>query len=1025
MTAFEHKTRSWGDGMRDAAQKSGQGPKGHAGADRSGATWRLTLTTAPDARSADHYGSLFALCNGVLGVRGGIEEMAGGGGETFLSPVFDRTPISYHERFTGFASASDTRVPVADGARLLVTLQDGEALGQVIDFEQVLDLANGVSTRRTRWRSAGGATVEITAERVVPLETEALLAIRFRVTSIDYAGTVSIRSLLAGGRKAVAQGDDPRLGAGHGAGMITLSRQADGLDAVLTQKTGSTAMKAACAQTHRLVSGEVQAEPWAEQADSCGAVLQARLTPGESLVVEKVVAYAFEAGGDEQALIQTAQALARRHADRGFEALKAQHARALGDFWDEAQIDAPETPELEAALRYNLFQLRQNAPRDGKTGIAAKGISGEGYEGHCFWDAEVFAAPVLAVTAPDLARSQLLFRAATLDRARAHAREMNHPRGALFPWRTIAGDEASAYFPGGSAQYHINADVAFAVRIYDRATGDEAFLVEHGAELVLETARIWLQIGAFTPRRDGAFCIAGVTGPDEYTALIDNDYYTNRMAKAHLDYAGELVERLRAAQPTALEALLARLGIDEAELDSWRRAGAAMYLPVDTVLGVHPQDDTFLDKPLWDFEGSKDQHPLLLHYHPLALYRAQVCKQASVVLAHALTANDDLGQKQRDFDYYEAVTVHDSTLSASSYAVLAADIGEMDKAAAYLRETTFVDLDNLHGNTDHGLHLAAAAGSWMALVWGWGGFRPQAETPRFRPVRSDAAPSYGFRLLWRGRGLSVRVDAGGVTYALTHGEPLIIEHDGELLRLTVEAPTQAPVPAPRPPGRPMLVRREPPSSIKAAIFDLDGVLTDTAKAHYRAWKLMADEIGVPFDEAANEALKGVDRMGSLDLILRRGQREMSVAEREILAARKNGYYLELIEHFSPDDLFPGARAVLEAARQAGLKLALASASRNARTLVERLGVAELFDHVVDAATIARGKPDPETYLRAAQALGVAPSACIGLEDAQAGVAGLRAANIYAVGVGDPAVLNLADAVVGRIGALQWERLLRL
>ncbi len=1013
--------------MRDQAQKSGRGPKGHsdaATAGRVGAAWRLTVTTPPDARSADHQGSLLALSNGLLGVRGGIEEQAGGEGESFLSPVFDRTPISYHERFTGFATASDTRVPVADGACLRVTLADDEPLGEIADFELVLDLATGVSTRRTLWRSDRG-DVAIVAERMVPLETEALLAIRFRVTSVDYAGPVSIASLLVGGHKAVAQGDDPRLGAGHGAGMTTLSRGAKGLDAVLTQKTRAIAMTVACAQTHRLVSGAFRTEIQADAPDDCGAVLRAHLSPGESLVVEKFIAYAFAGGGEEAALIQDAQALAHRQAERGFEALKAEHARTLGAFWDEAQIDAPATPELEAALRYNLFQLRQNAPRDGKTGIAAKGMSGEGYEGHCFWDAEVFAAPVLAVTAPDLARSQLLFRAATLDRARAHAREMNHAAGALFPWRTIAGDEASAYFPGGSAQYHINADVAFAVCVYDRATGDEAFLLQHGAELVLETARIWLQIGAFTPRRNGAFCITGVTGPDEYTALIDNDYYTNRMAKAHLDYAGELVERLRAADPVALAALLARLGVDEGELATWRRAAAAMYLPVDPALGVHPQDDTFLDKPLWDFEGSKDQHPLLLHYHPLALYRAQVCKQASVVLAHALTANEDLAQKQRDFDYYEAVTVHDSTLSASSYAILAADIGEMDKAAAYLRETTFVDLDNLHGNTDHGLHLAAAAGSWMALVWGWGGFRPQAETPRFRPVTSKAVPAYGFRLLWRGRGVSVRADADGVTYGLTHGEPLTIDHDGAPLVLTTAAPTHVPAPAPRPAGRPMLIRREPPSPIRAAIFDLDGVLTDTAVAHYRAWKLMADEISVPFDEAANEALKGVDRMASLDIILKGGQRQMSPADRQVLADRKNAYYLELIQHFGPQDLFPGARAVLEAGRAAGLKLALASASRNARLLVERLGVAALFDHVVDAATVTRGKPDPEIYLRAAEALGLDPGACIGLEDAQAGIAGLRAANIYAVGVGDPAVLNLADAVVGRIGAFQWERVLKL
>ena len=1009
--------------MRSGAQSSGTDNGMAAPIDaarRSGPTWRLTRDTAPTAADQDHRASVLALCNGVLGVRGGIEEVDGAGGEAFLSALFDRTPIAYHERFTGFACASDTRVPAAEAAQILIALAGGAGLGQIEAFTQTLDLAAGGTVRRTTWRTEAGQRLIVTAERRVPVEGEAVLAIRLTLASLDYAGPVTLTSVLFGGRKAAAQGDDPRLGAGHGAGLTPERLETLGADAVLVQRTSVTAQTCACAQTHRGLDGLAEALT----ADRAETVFQAELSPGQSVTLEKFVAYGLATDPDAGPLGRATLDLARRYADQGFDHLAAQEARDLARFWDGAQIDAPRTPELEAALRYSLFQLRQNAPRDGKTGIAAKGLSGQGYEGHCFWDAEVFAAPVLAAAAPDLARSQLMFRAATLDRARLHAREMNHPRGALYPWRTIAGDEASAYFPGGSAQYHINADLAFAVKVYDRSTGDEEFLADHGAEVVLETARIWLQIGAFNPRRGGGFCITGVTGPDEYTALVDNDFYTNRMAKAHLDYALELVERLSASRPETTRALLERLGVDAAELALWRRASEAMVLPVDPILGVHPQDDTFLDKPAWDFESSKDQHPLLLHYHPLTLYRAQVCKQASVVLAHILCGADDLGQKQRDFDYYQAVTVHDSTLSASSHAILAVDIGEMDQAGAYLRETAFVDLDNLHGNTDHGLHLAAAAGGWMALVWGWGGFRPLGEIPHFRPVRSAAVPAYAFRMLWRGRALSVSVDEDGVTYSLLSGAPLTIDHDGAPVDLVLGAPVRAPTPAPRAPGRPMLIRRAPKAAFQGAVFDLDGVLTDTARAHYRAWKRLADEIGVPFDEQANEALKGVDRMGSLDLILARADRAFGRDERLALAERKNGYYVDLIQDFGPGDLYPGAREALESARAEGLKLALASASRNARFLVERMGIAALFDHIVDAGAIMRGKPDPEIYLTAAAALGLTPTACIGLEDAQSGVIGLRAAGLYAVGVGDRVLLKEADAVIDRIGAFAWAPMLR-
>lgn len=981
----------------------------------------MTIASPPAEGAREHQGSLFALANGALGVRGGIEEQPDAGGDCFMGAVFDRIPISYHERFTGFAGASDTRVPVSQGTQILVELEDSAALTQIVDYEYVLDLARGESTRRTRWRTTSGATLEVTAERVVA-EKEAAFAIRFRLTSIDYAGRVTFRSLLREGRKAAAQGADPRVGAADGARLTTQACEAAGLEGLLVQTAASMGVSIACAQVHRAALGELTVAEPETTAGGCCTKVHAHLTPGQSLALEKVVAFAIGGEAERENLSDQARDLARRHLAAGFDVLSAQRAAAFGAFWDAARIDAPHTADLEVALRYNLFQLRQNAPADGRVGIAAKGLSGEGYEGHCFWDAETFVLPVLAVTAPELARSHLLFRAGTLDKARRHAREMAHARGALFPWRTIAGDENSAYFPSGSAQYHINSAIAFAVQTYDRAVGDDDFLADHGAEIVFETARIWLQVGNFNARRGGAFCINGVTGPDEYTALIDNDFYTNRMAKAHLEYACELVERLRRERPQRAEVLLAQLAIQSEEIAEWRRAAEAMYLPLDEVLGIHPQDDTFLDKPRWDFEGTRDLRPLLLNFHPLALYRHQVCKQASVVLAHILCGTEDVAQKRRDFTYYEGVTVHDSTLSPSSFAILAADVGETEKAAAYLRETSFIDLQNLHGNTDHGLHLAAAAGSWLSVVWGWGGFRPLGEIPRFRPIRSPALPSYGFRLWWRGRRLGVQVGAEGVDYTLVAGEPLIIDHAGARLALSPGKTVRAPLVEPSRADA-MLVRRPPRRPIQAAIFDLDGVLTDTAQAHYRAWKKLADEIGIAFDEQANEALKGVDRLSSLDLILSRTSRVFSPAERRALAERKNEFYLALIRDFGPKDLFPGAREALEGARQAGLSVALASASRNAQTLIERLGVKQLFDHVVDAASVARGKPDPEIYLRAAAALGVAPGFCVGIEDAQAGIGAVRAAGLYAVGVGDPGVLHEADAVVPHIETLSWPRLL--
>ena len=585
----------------------------------------------------------------------------------------------------------------------------------------------------------------------------------------------------------------------------------------------------------------------------------------------------------------------------------------------------------------------------------------------------------------------------------------NHQKGALYPWRTIAGDEGSAYFPSGSAQYHINAAIAYAVRLYDRATGDDAFVLGEAAPMVFETARIWLQAGFHDPRMGDAFRICGITGPDEYSALVDDDHYTNRMAQMHLRYAVELAER-------APDAACAP---DAEERDAWAAAADAMHLPVDPALGVHPQDAGFLDKPRWSFDPGRRDRPLLLHYHPLTLYRHQVIKQASVVLAHAITEEGSRAQRRRDFDYYAPLTAHDSTLSAASHAVVAADIGRMDAAARFLRESVVVDLHDLHGiagpRPAYGLHGGGLAGAGLGIRRSADRARRGRGVPSRLPAANRAGPA---RLRLR-HALARRSPAGGGgpdDHALRPWRKTAklwtLTHDGLPLSLRPGEAVECPTPR---------FGAAPSGPVKALVFDLDGVLTDTAKAHYVAWKALADDLAIPFDEKANEALKGVDRKGSLELILALGSRSFNDAEKAELAARKNAHYQTLIAHFTPDDLLPGGRGALERARAAGLPMALASASRNGPVLLQRLGIARFFDAVIDPASLVRGKPDPEIFAAAAAELDVAPSACLGVEDSRAGIAAIKAAGMAALGVGDPVVLDAADAVVPDLSHVDWMR----
>jgi len=996
--------------------------------------WRLTQTTwRSDTAARDE--TLFALANGAVGVRGGFEESASQTQDTFIAGVWERAPIHHHERHFGFARNTDTRIPVADATAIRIRLGSDyvdPVRGELLAFERTLDFRKGALFRSVTWRTAQGATVAVNAQRIVSLAHPGLVCIRWTLRSTDYAGAVAIESSICAAGTAAAQSDDPRFGAGSGLTMQNMRCIADADGAWVAQRTRTSAIGVVCAQRHR-VTGAAFASAMAD-TDNAKQIFAASLQPGDSITIEKYVAYAWtqpQGAETDVHLYANVDATLDAAIAAGFDALADAQARAFAEFWSGADlgVNGGEAGRRdEQALRFNLFHLFQAAGRDGSGGIAAKGLTGEGYEGHVFWDSETFVLPVFAFTMPALMKPSLVWRFRSLDAARAHAREMNHSRGALYPWRTIAGEECSAHYPSGSAQYHINAAVAFAVRLYVEASGDRQFLVAMGAEILVETARIWLQAGHFNPRRGGAFCINDVTGPDEYTALVDNNYYTNRMAQEHLRYAALTLRELAGNEPDSYAALAKKLDLTQAEIAEWSRAAETMYLPFDERLGIVAQDDTFLDKPMWDFAGTPaEKYPLLMHFHPLTLYRHQVCKQADALLALVLAGdNVEVAGKGRSFDYYEAITVHDSTLSASTFAVLAAELGYADKAQRYFRETLRVDLDDLHSNTGHGAHMAAMAGSWLALAWGFGGLRVKRDSTThpaelaFDPILPPAWPGYRFGVVWQGRRLAVAVDAAGARYVLAEGASLSILHAGERLTLEAGAPLSRPLRTHAASARAQS-RVAFPQPFKALIFDLDGVLADTAHQHQAAWKRLAAELGLPWDESIGEKLKGVDRATSLEIVLGASAGRYTNAQKQEFADRKNGYYRSAIATLSAKDLLPGARETLRAARAAGLKIALASASRSAKELVERMGIADLLDQIVDAAAVVRAKPDPEIFQRAAAALGVDPAACLGIEDAQAGIAAIKSAGMAALGVGNAQVLKEADAVLPDLTSFELDK----
>ena len=453
----------------------------------------------------------------------------------------------------------------------------------------------------------------------------------------------------------------------------------------------------------------------------------------------------------------------------GWDGLLAAQRAYLDEFWTGADVELDGDPELQQAVRFALFHTLQAGARAEQRAIAAKGLTGPGYDGHTFWDTERFVLPVLTYTAPGAAADALRWRHSTLDLARERARQLNLA-GASFPWRTIRGQECSGYWPAGTAAFHVNAAIADAVLRYQAASDDEAFEREVGVELLVETARLWRSLGHHDA--DGSFRIDGITGPDEYSSLADNNVYTNLLAARNLQGAADAVER----HPAAAEAL----GVEPQELEAWRKAAGSMLIPWDERLGVHPQSESFTEHAVWDFAGTPPEHyPLLLHYTYFDLYRKQVVKQADLVLAlHVAGDAFTAEQKARDFDYYEPLTVRDSSLSAATQGVVAAEVGYLDLAYDYFAEAALMDLHDLQHNTRDGIHIASLAGAWSVAVAGFGGMRDFGGRLSFAPRLPRQLQRLAFRVVFRGRKLAVEVTSPQATYQLLEGAPLEIAHHG-------------------------------------------------------------------------------------------------------------------------------------------------------------------------------------------------------------------------------------------------------
>lgn len=551
-------------------------------------------------------------------------------------------------------------------------------------------------------------------------------------------------------------------------------------------------MTLACAIDHQFKT-ECPYEWHAECSENEGRVeYSVDAIPGQPIQLIKFAAYHTSRSAPVKKLFTRAGWSLDRAIKDGFKTLLESQRRYMDNFWQHSdmKIDAKSeeketnTDEFQQALRWNLFQILQASARAERTGIPAKGLTGQTYEGHYFWDTEIYVLPFITYTNPRIARNLLRFRHSMLDSARQRARELNQ-KGALFPWRTINGEEASANYVAGTAQYHINADIMYALRKYVEITDDKALLFNEGAEMLVETARLWFDLGFFSQRKDGQFCIHGVTGPDEYTTVVNNNTFTNLMARENLRYAAKTVSEMEQNHPEHFATLVHRTKLEMSEVTDWQEAAERMYIPYDHNLGINPQDDNFLEREVWDIKATpRDRFPLLLYYHPLVIYRHQVIKQADVVLAMFLLGKDfSKQQKKHNFDYYDPLTTGDSSLSACIQAIIAAEIDDMEKAVKYARYAVLMDLADIGGNVKDGCHIASMGGTWMVAVYGFAGMRDDDGVLSFEPRLPRQIHCLQFSLCTRGQCLQVTVEHKKASYLLREGTGLTIFHRGNEVHL--------------------------------------------------------------------------------------------------------------------------------------------------------------------------------------------------------------------------------------------------
>lgn len=741
----------------------------------------------------------FALSNGYIGTRGTFEEsydfsVDEGLEGNFVNGFYESEHVRYGEWNFGFPTESQSLLNLPNGKTIRIYV-NGELFdmrrGKVENYRRTLHMKQGLLTRELTWTSPLGHKIALTFERFVSFLHKNVMAQRVRVKALEKSCEIQLYTCIEGDvenhtRKMNPLVDYGPFGRRIQACMCECNEEGE---AYFQGKTQNSGLSIACGIfstcQESIKKAAESSEYFAQICDTC------YLETGQELRYDKFIIYTSSLDMKEEKLHDFVKETGRFCQKTGYEHLRNEQISHMEAFWNYADIKIQGDEAVQQGIRFNLFHVMQAAGRDGQTGMGAKGLSGEGYEGHYFWDTEMYILPFFIYTTPEIAKKLLEYRYHTLPQARNRARILGHRKGALYPWRTINGEEASTYFPLGTAQYHINADIAYAFGLYCQVTGDTEFFQNMALEVLCETARVWADVGCFVSGKGGRYCICAVTGPDEYNAIVDNNFYTNLMARENIRDALQGLEWLkkegkRSGDCSIYEGFMHRLHITEEEILYWKKIVEYMYFPYDEERRIYPLDDGFMMRKPWDDSAipPEKRHLLYENYHPLFIYRQRMSKQADAILGMYLHSNLFTDEElKRNYDFYQEVTLHHSSLSTCIFGILACQIGYYEEAYTYFSQSARMDLDDYHNNFYAGIHAANMAGTWQAIVNGFAGLRTNRGRLELKPYLPKKWKGYTFKLRYQGCTIEVSVQEDGTRLKLLEGKKQMLSLNGKTVIL--------------------------------------------------------------------------------------------------------------------------------------------------------------------------------------------------------------------------------------------------